>query len=94
MEAFTVLIQQSGLANIGWDNLFMYLVAVTLVYLAISKKYEPLLLIPIGFGILLANFPMADMSSYGDGLIGMIYAGGIKTCLLYTSDAADDAMNV
>ena len=82
MEAFTVLIQQSGLANIGWDNLFMYLVAVTLVYLAISKKYEPLLLIPIGFGILLANFPMADMSSYGDGLIGMIYAGGIKTELL------------
>ena len=82
MEALTVLIQQSGLANIGWDNLFMYLVAVTLVYLAISKKYEPLLLIPIGFGILLANFPMADMSSYGDGLIGMIYAGGIKTELL------------
>jgi len=82
MEAFTVLIQQSGLANIGWDNLFMYLVAGILVYLAISKKYEPLLLIPIGFGILLANFPMADMSSYGDGLIGMIYAGGIKTELL------------
>lgn len=82
MEAFTVLIQQSGLANIGWDNLFMYLVAGTLIFLAISKKYEPLLLIPIGFGILLANFPMADMSSYGDGLIGMIYAGGIKTELL------------
>ena len=82
MEAFTVLIQQSGLANIGWDNLFMYLVAGTLIFLAISKRYEPLLLIPIGFGILLANFPMADMSSYGDGLIGMIYAGGIKTELL------------
>ena len=82
MEAFTVLLQQSGLVNIGWDNIFMYLVAGTLVYLAIRKEYEPLLLIPIGFGILLANFPMADMSSYGDGLIGMIYSGGIKTELL------------
>ena len=82
MEAFTVLLQQSGLANIGWDNLFMYLVAGTLVYLAIRKEYEPLLLIPIGFGILLANFPMADMSSYGEGLIGKVYAGGIKTELL------------
>lgn len=82
MEAFTVLFQQSGLVNIGWDNLFMYLVAGTLIYLAIRKEFEPLLLIPIGFGILLANFPMADMSSYGDGLIGMIYAGGIKTELL------------
>lgn len=82
MEAFTVLLQQSGLVNIGWDNLVMYLVAGTLVYLAIRKGYEPLLLIPIGFGILLANFPMADMSSYGEGLIGMIYAGGIKTELL------------
>ena len=82
MEAITVLIQQSGLVNIGWDNLFMYLVAATLVYLAIRKEYEPLLLIPIGFGILLANFPMADMSSYGSGIVGMIYSGGIKTELL------------
>ena len=82
MEAITVLIQQSGLVNIGWDNIFMYLVAATLVYLAIRKEYEPLLLIPIGFGILLANFPMADMSSYGSGIVGMIYSGGIKTELL------------
>ncbi len=82
MEAFTTLIQQSGLYNISLDNLFMYLIAGTLVYLAIRKEYEPLLLIPIGFGILLANFPMADMSSYGSGLIGKIYSGGIKTELL------------
>jgi oxaloacetate decarboxylase beta subunit len=82
MEAIIALIQQSGLVNIGLDNIFMYVVAGTLVYLAIRKGYEPLLLIPIGFGILLANFPMADMSSYGEGLIGMIYAGGIKTELL------------
>jgi len=53
-----------------------------LVYLAIKKGYEPLLLIPIGFGIVLANFPLADMGSYGEGIIGLIYEGGIKTELL------------
>ena len=82
MEAFVELYRQSGLVNIGWDNIFMYLLAGGLIFLAIRKQYEPLLLIPIGFGILLANFPMADMSSYGSGIIGMIYSGGIKTELL------------
>ena len=82
INAIIELFKQSGLVNISLDNIFMYLVAGTLVYLAIRKEYEPLLLIPIGFGILLANFPMADMSSYGSGLIGIIYAGGIKTELL------------
>jgi oxaloacetate decarboxylase beta subunit len=82
MQAITELLSQSGLANIGWDNLIMYLIAAALVYLAIRKEYEPLLLIPIGFGILLANFPLADMSSYDSGIIGMIYSGGIKTELL------------
>ena len=82
MEAFVELYRQSGLVNIGWDNIFMYVLAGGLVFLAIRKQYEPLLLIPIGFGILLANFPMADMSSYGSGIIGMVYSGGIKTELL------------
>ena len=82
MEAFVELSRQSGLVNIGLDNIFMYMLAGGLIFLAIRKQYEPLLLIPIGFGILLANFPMADMSSYGSGIIGMIYSGGIKTELL------------
>lgn len=82
MDLITELFRQSGLINIGLDTLFMYLVAGVLVFLAIRKQFEPLLLIPIGFGILLANFPLADMSSYDAGLIGMIYAGGIKTELL------------
>jgi len=82
MEAFVELYRQSGLVNIGLDNIFMYMLAGALIFLAIRKQYEPLLLIPIGFGILLANFPMADMSSYGSGIIGMIYSGGIKTELL------------
>jgi oxaloacetate decarboxylase beta subunit len=82
MEAFQELYRQSGLINIGWDNVIMYILAGGLVFLAIRKQYEPLLLIPIGFGILLANFPMAEMSSYDSGLIGMIYNGGVKTELL------------
>ncbi len=53
-----------------------------LIYLAISKKYEPLLLIPIGFGTILANLPLAEMGSYGEGIIALIYNQGIKTELL------------
>ncbi len=82
MDLIAELLRQSGLVNIGLDTLFMYFVAGALVFLAIRKQFEPLLLIPIGFGILLANFPLANMSSYDSGLIGMIYAGGIKTELL------------
>jgi len=82
MDLITELFRQSGLVHIGLDTLFMYVVAGVLVFLAVRKQFEPLLLIPIGFGILLANFPLADMSSYDSGLIGMIYAGGIKTELL------------
>ena len=73
---------QSGFANMTWGNWVMYLVAGVLIFLAIRKEYEPLLLIPIGFGIVLANFPLAEMGSYAHGIIGLIYEGGIKTELL------------
>ena len=60
----------------------MFALSGLLVYLAIKKQYEPLLLIPIAFGIVLANYPLAQMGSYGDGIIGLIYEKGIKTELL------------
>ena len=82
MDAFLELLRQSGFANISWGNWLMYLVAGVLIYLAIAKNYEPLLLIPIGFGVILANLPLADMGSYGDGIIALIYRQGIKTELL------------
>ncbi len=82
MENFTKLLLDSGFANLTIGNLIMFALAGLLVYLAIKKQYEPLLLIPIGFGIILANFPLAEMGSYGEGIIGLIYAGGIKTELL------------
>jgi oxaloacetate decarboxylase beta subunit len=60
----------------------MFVVGAVLIYLAIVKKYEPLLLIPIGFGTILANLPLAQMGSYGEGIIALIYDSGIKTELL------------
>ena len=82
MENLLQLFTDSGFANLSFGNWIMFAVSGLLVYLAIKKEYEPLLLIPIGFGIVLANLPLADMGSYGEGIIGLIYEGGIKTELL------------
>ena len=82
MENLTKLLLDSGFANLSFGNWIMFAVSGLFVYLAIKKQYEPLLLIPIGFGIMLANFPLAEMGSYGKGIIGLIYEGGIKTELL------------
>ena len=76
------LVYQSGFAHLSWSNWVMFVVAGVLIYLAITKYYEPLLLIPIGFGIILANLPLAEMGSYGNGMIALIYDSGIKTELL------------
>jgi oxaloacetate decarboxylase beta subunit len=82
MHSALELLRQSGFANLEWGNWVMFVVAGVLIYLAITKKYEPLLLIPIGFGTLLANLPLAEMGSYGHGLMGLIYTSGIKSELL------------
>ncbi|MFH1891284.1 MAG: sodium ion-translocating decarboxylase subunit beta [Candidatus Zixiibacteriota bacterium] len=82
MDTLFELLQQSGFANISFGNVVMFAVAGTLIYLAIARKYEPLLLIPIGFGALLANLPLAEMGSYGNGIMALIYDKGIKTELL------------
>ena len=82
MEELLKLLSQSGFAHMGWGNWLMYALSATLVFLAVKKEFEPLLLIPIAFGIVLANFPLAKMGSYGEGIIALIYRGGIKTELL------------
>ena len=56
----------------------MWMVGLVLIYLAIEKKYEPLLLLPIGFGILLANLPLTDLMAIDEGLIWRTYQLGIK----------------
>lgn len=91
MDTLLELIAQSGFHNLGWRNLVMFFVAGLLVYLAVKKNYEPLLLIPIGFGAMLANLPaaMLDASSGYHAepgqtvpLLQLIYNMGIKTQLL------------
>lgn len=70
----------SGFANATWQQLLMILVSFVLVYLAVVKQFEPLLLLPIAFGMLLANFPMTGLleGPLGDqpgGLLYYIYQG-------------------
>ena len=55
---FDQIIRGSGFANIDWRNIIMVIVAFGFLYLAIAKDYEPLLLCPIAFGILVGNMPM------------------------------------
>ena len=54
----------------------MILICLGLIYLAIAKKFEPLLLLPIGFGGLLANVPIADIAG-PEGFLGIIYNTGV-----------------
>ncbi len=76
-EIFT-LFQSSGFVHISPGMAVMWIIGLTLLYLAISKEYEPLLLLPIGFGIILANLPLADLMHPGEGLIWRFYHYGIQ----------------
>jgi oxaloacetate decarboxylase beta subunit len=70
--------QSTGVANLGWGQVFMMMIGGLLIYLAIARKFEPLLLVPIGFGAILSNIPIAGIA--GDqGLLGYIYHVGIET---------------
>nr|WP_042204287.1 sodium ion-translocating decarboxylase subunit beta [Nitratifractor salsuginis] len=60
----------------SWGRIIMFLVVFVLFYLAIVKKFEPLLLLPIGFGGLLANIPVVNMTA-PDNFLGIIYNMGI-----------------
>ncbi len=57
--------------QMGIPEIIMVLLALLLTYLAIVKKYEPLLLLPLSFGMLIANIPLAGLSTYDEG--GLIY---------------------
>lgn len=90
MEIFQALLNEGGFINLDWQNLVMFALAGIFIYLAIAKGYEPLLLLPIAFGAILANLPKANLSSSdvvlaGDhalGLMQLIYNAGLKTELL------------
>jgi oxaloacetate decarboxylase beta subunit len=78
MEQLFEFFQNSGFSRITPEMLLMWTIAVVLIYLAIAKDYEPLLLLPIGFGILMANMPLADLMKPGEGLIWRFYRYGIQ----------------
>lgn len=57
LRALVSVWTDSGFSNLTWENCVMILVGLILLYLAIAKEYEPLLLLPIAFGCIMANFP-------------------------------------
>lgn len=67
-----------GIANLEWGQVLMMLVGCALIYLAAVKNFEPLLLLPIGFGAILSNIPVAGIAG-PDGLLGYVYHVGIET---------------
>jgi len=67
-----------GLLNFTLGNAVMITAALVLIYLAVFKEIEPVLLLPIGFGCLLANIPLAGMTA-AEGIMGVLYDAGIKT---------------
>ena len=75
---FSFLVPESGRFFDGVRQLFMIGIGILLLYLAINKKFEPLLLVPIGFGAILVNTPLAGMADPG-GILYYIYTIGIKT---------------
>ncbi len=78
MSGAEALWQSMGIANLGWGELLMMLIGGLLIYLAIARKYEPLLLLPIGFGAILSNIPIAAIAG-PEGLLGYVYHVGIET---------------
>jgi sodium ion-translocating decarboxylase beta subunit len=78
MEQLHTLWINTGLYQMSLGQGVMLLVGMLLVYLAIVKKFEPLLLLPIGFGSILANIPGADLA-VGDGILHIFYEIGIES---------------
>ncbi len=80
MESVDKLVTATGIANLTLGHMVMIGVCLTLIYLAIKREFEPLLLLPIGFGGLLANVPIAGISE-AEGFLGIIYNLGVSNGL-------------
>lgn len=77
-EAVQKIVGMTGFFSMSWPLALMLSVASILIYLAIWKKFEPLLLLPIGFGCMLANLPLSHMASTDEGGLFNIFYWGIK----------------
>lgn len=84
-DTMLTLWQSTGLYGFcsdgGPGRFIMIIVSLVLVYLAIAKEFEPLLLLPIGFGGLLCNIPLAGISEAPDGFLYVVYSFGIQSGL-------------
>jgi len=78
MDSLNKLWMSTGLANFESGQVIMMIVGCLLLYLAIARNFEPLLLLPMGFGAILTNIPGAGFSEVG-GFLYYIYHGGIET---------------
>lgn len=82
ISGLSTFISSSGFAHFDYRFLVMILVGVVLIYLAIAKNFEPLLLLPIGFGVIIGNIPFAkgmEIGIYEDGsVLNYLYQGVIK----------------
>lgn len=74
LERILEFFSLTGFAQFYWGNLVMILVGSVLIFLAIRKRYEPLLLIPIGFGVILVNLPLTGLMEEG-GLLSYLGLG-------------------
>ena len=75
-------IENMGLLAVTPGLVLMWVIGLTLIYLAVTRQYEPLLLLPIGFGILLANLPLTQLLDPGEGLLWRFYHHGIEWRIL------------
>ena len=92
IDSIIKLWNDSGFVALTWQAIVMLIVSCLLIYLAIGKKFEPLLLLPIAFGMLLANLPLTGLmtepssSSEVGGLLYYLYLGvkkGIYPSLIF-----------
>lgn len=91
IDALVSLWESSGFAALTWKSIVMIIASFVLIYLAIVKEYEPLLLLPIAFGMLLANLPLAGLMAEpsgtdAGGLLYYLYQGvkkGIYPSLIF-----------
>ncbi|AFN73890.1 Methylmalonyl-CoA decarboxylase subunit beta [Melioribacter roseus P3M-2] len=79
-HGFDIFMQYTAFANVTVGHLIMITVGLIFIYLAITKEYEPLLLVPIGFGILIGNIPFAEAANLK---VGIYEEGSVLSYLYY-----------
>jgi oxaloacetate decarboxylase beta subunit len=81
LDKATELIETTAFSSLEWGNLIMIMVGLIFIYLAIAKDYEPLLLVPIGFGVVVGNIPAVPgmpLSVYDEGSVMQYLYFGVE----------------